>query len=324
VVDPRAEAFETRRVGDLVAFVGAGDLVVVNDAATLPASLEGTTASGEPIEVRLLASRGGSWRAVLFGEGDWRTRTEDRLAPPHVRVGDTLVFGDALRARVTSISGDPTSGRLLALRFEGTEDGFWSALYRHGRPVQYAHVAAPLALWHVQTPFAARPWASEMPSAARPLAWELILALRTKGARFASVTHAAGLSSTGNPALDGEMPLRESFELGPGTAEAVAGTRAAGGRVLAVGTSAVRALESAAALGVTSGETDLRIDGAHPLRAASALLTGMHEPGTSHDALLHAFAPDDLLARAHAAASAEGFLGHEFGDSMLIAAGALG
>jgi S-adenosylmethionine:tRNA ribosyltransferase-isomerase len=326
VVDPRARRFALRRVRDLAALAGARDLFVLNDSATLPASLRGETTAGEAVEARLLASRDGSWRAVLFGAGEWRTRTEDRPPPPPVRAGDTLVFSGGLDATVTALL-EP-SGRLVALRFAATGDRFWSALYRAGRPVQYAHIEAPLALWHVQTPFASRPWSSEMPSAARPLAWELVLALRAKGVRFAAVTHAAGLSSSGDALLDSAMPLRESFDVPAETAAAVNATRAAGGRVVAVGTSVVRALESAAAATATPsrgplrparGETDLRIDREHSLRVVDALFTGMHDPGTSHDALLHAFAPEGLLRSAHAEATAAGFLGHEFGDSMLIA-----
>jgi S-adenosylmethionine:tRNA ribosyltransferase-isomerase len=328
VVDPRADCFTFGRVADLAARVGPWDLVVVNDAATLPAALRGATSSGEPIEARLLASQGGTWRAVLFGAGDWRTRTEDRPAPPRVRVGDGLVFPGGLDAKVEAVS--TTSERLVDLRFAVEGDAFWSALYRAGRPVQYAHIAGPLALWHVQTPFGSRPWSSEMPSAARPLAWELLLALRARGARLATVTHAAGLSSSGDARLDAAMPLRESFEVSAAAAAGVNETRAGGGRVIAVGTSVVRALESAAArapgdpIAAAAGETDLVIDAAHRLRVVDALFTGMHDPGTSHDALLHAFAPEGLLRRAHAAAEARGFVGHEFGDSMLIAAAAPG
>ncbi len=320
VVDPSRGRFEAHRVRDLTQFVSARDLLVINDAATFPASLRGATAAGEAVEARLLLSREGAWRAVLFGAGDWRTRTEDRPPPPRVREGDALVF-TSLRARVERVLHP--SGRLVALRFEASDESLWSALYRHGRPVQYAHTRAPLALWHVQTPFASRPWASEMPSASRPLAWELVLALRARGARFATVTHAAGLSSTGDAGLDAALPLRESFDVGAETMRAIASTRAGGGRVIAVGTSVVRALESAARANASSGDTDLLVNEHHALSAVDALFTGMHEPGTSHDALLHAFAPAPLLSRAHAHALANGFLGHEFGDSMLIARGAL-
>jgi S-adenosylmethionine:tRNA ribosyltransferase-isomerase len=324
VVDPRASSFELTQVGALVDFLRPQDLVVVNDAATLPASLFGATEAGEPLEARLLASRDGTWRAVLFGAGDWRTRTEDRAPPPPLRSGDSIRFGEGLEAEVVRVLAS-LSRRLVDLRFTTGGDRFWSALYRAGRPVQYSHVAGPLSLWHVQTPFGSRPWASEMPSASRPLAWELVLGLRRKGIRFASLTHAAGLSSSGDPALDAAFPLRESFDVPAGTAAAVNAARAEGGRVIAAGTSVVRALESIAGeargrLRAARGETELIVDGSHRLRAVDALFTGMHDPGTSHDALLHAFASEDVLRRAHAEATAQGFLGHEFGDSMLILA----
>ena len=100
----------------------------------------------------------------------------------------------------------------------------------------------------MQVAYASRPWAAEMPSAGRPLRWELLLALRDRGVQLASVTHAAGLSATGDAALDAALPLAERFEVPAGTAQAVARTRETQGRVVAVGTSAVRALEGAAAL----------------------------------------------------------------------------
>ena len=217
--------------------------------------------------------------------------------------------------------------RLVVLRFEGSADAFWAGLYRHRRPVQYAHVAAPFALWHVQTPFASRPWASEMPSAARPLAWEVLLALRAKGASIARVTHAAGLSSTGDPRLDAKLPMRESFAVDAEAVRAVERARRQGGRILAIGTSAARAIESAAGYGrlvPAHGETALRIGPLHTLRAVDAILTGVHDAGTSHAELLEAFAPAALLARARESAEERGFLGHELGDSMLVLPGALG
>lgn len=161
--------------------------------------------------------------------------------------------------------------------------------------------------------------------------------MRARGVRFASITHAAGLSSTGDATLDAALPLRESYDVPVATAAAIAATRAQTpvGRVVAIGTTVVRALESAATATATgartrygtvtagSGDTDLRVGGGHPLRVVDAIFTGMHEPGTSHEALLQAFAPRDLLLRAFGQAQARGCLGHEFGDSMLVGAGML-
>ena len=113
----------------------------------------------------------GEWWAVLFGAGDWRTRTEDRPAPPRLAPGDRIAIGGDLTAEVRRV--DPSSSRLVALAFDREGGRLWAALYRHGRPVQYSHVRAPLALWHVQTGYATRPWAVELPSAGRTLTAEL-------------------------------------------------------------------------------------------------------------------------------------------------------
>jgi S-adenosylmethionine:tRNA ribosyltransferase-isomerase len=135
------------------------------------------------------------------------------------------------------------------------------------------------------------------------------------------VTHAAGLSSTGDPALDARLPLPERFEVAQATVDAVTETHARNGRVVAVGTTVVRALESAALGGplrAQSGDTGLRIGPGFRARVVDGLLTGMHEPDSSHFALLAAFAPRELLAAAHRHAEAVGYLGHEFGDVALV------
>ncbi|HET6896749.1 MAG TPA: S-adenosylmethionine:tRNA ribosyltransferase-isomerase [Vicinamibacteria bacterium] len=328
VVDPAAGKMADFAVGDLPSRLRAGDLLVVNDAATLPASLQAHAADGAPVEVRLLGpAEEGQWVAAVLGAGNWRWRTEDRPAPPTLPVGSTLTFRAAsdepapLRATVVGIS--EVSPRLLRLTFDRQGDALWSAVYRRGRPVQYSYVRAPLALWHVQTAYASRPWAAEAPSAGRPLTWRVLLEARRRGIALAAVTHAAGLSSTGEPALDAALPLPERFDVPEETVAAVTRARAAGGRVVAVGTTVVRALEGAAEAGgghlrAGEGRTSLRIDRAFRPRIVNGLLTGVHQPGESHFDLLQAFAPEPLLRRALAHAEQEGYLAHEFGDSCLI------
>ena len=322
-LDPRTRRRRDLRVGDLPELLDARDLVIVNDSATLPASLRGRLGDAA-IELRLAGRRvDGAWDAVLFGAGDWRTRTEDRPAPPAARVGDLLALGPELTARVEASSA--LSARLVAVRFEQAEDAFWSALYRHGRPVQYAYAAGPLELWHTQTPHASRPWSVETPSAGRPLEPSLLAALSRRGVAVATLTHAAGLSSTGDPALDGALPLPERYDVPAPTVAAIEGTRARRGRVVAVGTTVVRALEGCARahggrLVAGEGVTDLRIGAGFAPSVVSGILTGMHEPEASHFSLLEAFAPRALLAEAHAHAAQRGYLAHEFGDSMLILA----
>jgi S-adenosylmethionine:tRNA ribosyltransferase-isomerase len=166
-----------------------------------------------------------------------------------------------------------------------------------------------------------------MPSAGRPLSWEILLALRRKGVRCASLTHAAGLSSTGDPAIDAALPLAERYEIPAATVRAVTETRARGGRVVAVGTTVVRALEGAAlkdgGLRAGPGETDLIITPAFRPRVIDGILSGAHAAHESHFSLLAAFAGPNLLAAAAAHAERAGFLTHELGDSMLVLPGAL-
>jgi S-adenosylmethionine:tRNA ribosyltransferase-isomerase len=321
-LDRRSGELRDCKVGDLPSILNPGDVLVVNDAATLPGSLLGSTTGGLPIEARLVAALpDGAFRAVLFGAGDWRTPTERREPPPPVREADLLRFAPDLAARVERIL--PLSERLVDLRFDREGAALWSGLYSNGRPVQYSYAEAPFELWHVQVGYASRPWAAEMPSAGRPLRWELLLALRRRGIAIASITHAAGLSSTGDPGLDGALPLPERFEVPEATAEAISAARDRGGRVVAVGTSVARALEGAAlqdggVLRAGSGETDLFLGPGYRPLVTAGLLTGVHEKSASHYALLHAFAPADLLARASAHAEAAGYLSHEFGDSWLV------
>ncbi len=318
VVDPRAGRHRDATIRDLPRMLRRGDLIVVNDAATLPASLMGKTAEGEEVEVRLAARRADLWTCVIFGSGDWHTRTEDREAPPRLEPGDRIVFDEALSARVHAVH----SSRLLDVEFDPGGASFLRALYRLGRPIQYAYLSRPLPLWAVQTSYASRPWAVEMPSAGRPITWSLLLELGARGIAVAPLTHAAGLSSTGDRELDARLPLPELSDVPESTVLAILAARARGGRVIAVGTSVVRALEGRVArrgeLTAGEAETDLLIGPGFRRRVVDGLLTGMHEPTASHYALLGAFAPAPLLRAAYEHAARTGYLLHEFGDSNLI------
>jgi S-adenosylmethionine:tRNA ribosyltransferase-isomerase len=327
VVNPARGTFRDDLVSELESLLRPHDLLVLNDAATLPGSLVGWSPRG-PLEARLEGppSDEGLWPAVLFGAGSWRERTEDRRPPPQLEVGDRIQFEapgpeSGLAAEVVSVS--ELSPRLVEIRFDRDGAQLWRALFRVGRPVQYSYLRAPLPLWHVQTAFAGRPLAAEMPSAGRVLRVPLLRALRKKGVAIATVTHAAGLSSTGDPALDAALPLPE-LSLIPETAvAAVDEASGRGGRVVAVGTTVVRALEGARREGrlrAGANRTDLRIGPGFRPRVVTGLLTGLHEPGESHFELLQAFAPRSLLESALAYAREAGYLGHEFGDASLILA----
>jgi S-adenosylmethionine:tRNA ribosyltransferase-isomerase len=324
VVDAFGEITHSRRA-TFVEFLRPGDLVIANDAATLPASLRGEhVPSGDPVEVRLAGRHSLAaddvrrFFAVVFGAGDYRTRTEDRPLPPRLGPGDRFALGP-LRATVERLLGHP---RLVALRFDGTPDAIWAGLARHGRPIQYVHVPVPLALWDVWTVIAGPPVAFEPPSAGFALDWGVLAALRARGVAFATLTHAAGISSTGDDELDRRLPFDEPYRIPPGTAVAIRRVRARGGRVVAVGTTVVRALEHAAAVGgrVRAGEglATQRIGAATRLRVVDVILSGTHEPGTSHYELLRAFADDATLGRMSDEVAARDYRTHEFGDSVLI------
>ena len=290
-----------------------GDVVVVNDASTLPASIAARTSRDEAIEIRIasVTPEPDLFLAAILGAGDYRTPTEDRPRPPALVLGEILV-AKGIRARVEAFS--PISPNLVALRFEGPDPV--DQIFRAGKPVQYAHVPQPLALWDVTNPWASRPWAVEMPSAGRGLSIGALLKLRARGVKVVTLTHAAGLSATGDAAIDAALPLPERYDIPVSTIDAI--RRAT--RVVAVGTSVVRALESAALTGFLAGEgiTDLRIGPETRRHVVDAILTGTHEIETSHFELLQAFASRADLEGALAESEAAGLLGHELGDLWLI------
>jgi S-adenosylmethionine:tRNA ribosyltransferase-isomerase len=275
---------------------------------------------GQGIELRLVRSLPrDSWLVTVFGSGSWRQDTDARPEVADLAIGERLTVSPTLAAEVVNAR----HARTAEVRFNLTGAAFWQAVYQSGRPIQYRHVTDELPLWEVQTPFASRPWASEMPSAGQPLTWSVLLALRRRGVVLATLTHGAGISATGSAALDASLPWQERFDLPARTIMAIADTRRAGGRVIAVGTSVVRALEGCAAdnggrLQPGEGETDYRIGPATRRRIVDGLLTGMHEPTASHYDLLQAFAPIERWRSLYARAEAAGFRSHEFGDLTLI------
>jgi S-adenosylmethionine:tRNA ribosyltransferase-isomerase len=311
----------------LASLFGPGDLVIANDAATLPASLHGIhDASGEAIEVRLAAwvsiRDPTRFAAIAFGAGDHRTPTEQRMLPPNLSPRDRLTLGPLVAIVVPIVERPLDDPRLFQLRFLGDRATVIAGLARHGRPIQYAHVPEPLALWDVWTRIAADPIAFEPPSAGFALDWHTRAVWRRRGVDFATLTHAAGISSTGDPRLDLRLPLDEPYRIREHTAAAIRRARSKGRRIIAIGTSVVRALESAAnpdgSVRIGEGVARGRIVRETPLRVADAVLTGVHQPGDSHFELLRAFANDAVLRQMSEAFTRLGYRPHEFGDSVLI------
>ena len=310
---------------DLVSFIHRNDVVIANDAATLPASLRAIhERTGEVIEVRLAGRRSldpndvRHLNAVLFGAGNYRTRTEHRPLPPVVQVGDRLSIA-SITPVIESVLGH---ARYVELRFEASSAAVWELLATHGSPIQYAHVSQPLKLWDVWTPLAASPVAFEAPSAGFALDWSLLARLREKGATFATLTHAAGISSTGDAELDERLPFDEPYFIPSRTAAAIERACACGARIIAIGTTVVRALEHAASVHGRvmpgAGIATQRITAQTRLRVVDALLSGTHEIGTSHYELLRAFVADEALSKLTSELDAQNYVTHEFGDSILI------
>jgi S-adenosylmethionine:tRNA ribosyltransferase-isomerase len=324
VVDSQRNLIHVPRAA-FVEFLRANDVVIANDAATLPASLTGIhQQTGKRIEVRL-AGRPSldpmdvkRFSAVVFGEGDFHMRTEDRPLPPALKSGDTLLLGPLLG----TVEEVLDHSRLVSLLFSGTADEVWAGLARHGRPIQYSHMQTSLELWDVWTRIAGAPVAFEPPSAGFVLDWHVLTAIREHQATFATITHAAGISSTGDEELDRLLPFDEPYRIPATTAKAVEIARERGGRVIAVGTTVVRALEDAATddghLRAGEGLAKGRIGPTTRLRVIDAILSGTHEPGTSHYELLRAFLEDATLQHATEELDKRGYKTHEFGDSVLI------
>jgi S-adenosylmethionine:tRNA ribosyltransferase-isomerase len=333
LVDRETGAVRHHRFHELPRLLEPGDLVVVNDSRTLPASLLGRTTAGTPLEVRLAARDPGPgpaaerWAALPLGvPGDGgdpaSVPTDARPPAPTLEAGDRLVFAGGLTATVLGHHEEASS--LVWLAFDAGGERLAQALHRAGRPVRYAYVPRPWPLHHYQTLFAAGPGSAEMASAGRPFTVQTLRDLRDRGIGLATISLHAGLSTYGDPATDRRFVPAEPYLVPEATAAALAGARAAGGRVVAVGTTVVRALETAAAQGTVragAGVTRLRIDAGHRLRAVDGLLTGLHEPEASHLDLLAAFVDRAALERAYAAALQEGYLWHEFGDVCLVLPG---
>lgn len=292
-------------------FLRAGDLLVVNDSRTLPALLRAHDEQGEPVEVRLAHRRSEDLWDVLLLSG----RT-------HVgHAGMMLDFGEGLRARV--LSRRPDLPFLWRMKFETCCTELLDLIYRLGEPVRYTYVANALPLDLYQTVYASQPGSVEMPSAGRPLTWELLLRLKRQGIALAALSLHTGLSSTRDDAVDATHPnYDEEFHVPAETAARVNQTRAQGGRIVAVGTTVVRALETVArddgTVEAARGWTRLHITAGTKLRVVDGLLTGLHEPQASHLDLLSAFVEPARLQEAYQECLARGYLWHEFGDMNLI------
>jgi S-adenosylmethionine:tRNA ribosyltransferase-isomerase len=295
------------RFRELPRFLRAGDLLVVNTSATLPASLPARL-DGEELELHLSTPVDGArWVIEL--------RTAERMPFRGARAGARLELPAGAHAEL--LAPYLGSSRLFVARLSLCQPVV-EYLRRHGSPIRYLHTPDEWPLDAYQTVFALHPGSAEMPSAGRPFSADVVTELVARGVLVAPLTLHAGVSS-----LElGESPYPERYRVPAETARLVNAVRGWGGRVIAVGTTVVRALETVSEPDgtVTAGEglTSLVVTPERGLRALDGLLTGWHEPRSSHLQLLEAAAGPELLRRSYEAAAAHGYRFHEFGDSHLI------
>jgi S-adenosylmethionine:tRNA ribosyltransferase-isomerase len=290
------------RFNELPALLSAGDLLVVNISETLPAALTATRADSSEFALHLSTRQRGDIWVV-----------EPRKTAPTAGERVSLPAG----AAATFTAPYRESHRLWEARLEFP--GPWLAyLHRWGKPIAYPYVSREWPLEVYQTVYASRPGSAEMPSAGRAFSPRVLEALHEKGVRIDPIVLHTGVSSLEKD----EPPYKEWFEVPQDTVDAIHRTKAMGGRVIAVGTTVVRAVESSAdasgQLIASRGWTELVVTPERGVRFVDGLLTGFHEPKASHLAMLEAIAGRAHLRKTYEAALEKGYLWHEFGDLHLI------
>ena len=309
LVSPGAGEPVHARFADLGAFLRSGDLLVVNTSATIPAAFDGRLPSGEPIVVHLSGEMpdhtwlveirqpaGGATAPLTFGPGD-----VDLFSGGRVRLLTPFARSRRLWVAMLDIAGS-------VLEYAG----------RYGRPIRYRYVERDWPIGYYQSIFSAEPGSAEMPSAARPFTGRVVADLTRRGVAFAALRLDTGVSS-----LEGhEPPYPERYEVTPRTASTVNAVRADGGRVIALGTTVVRALATVtdrdALVHPGSGWTEIVVSPESPVGSVDGLITGWHEPEASHLMMLEAIADRPVIERAYRAALEVGYLWHEFGDTHLL------
>lgn len=308
-----------RRFRDLPSALAPGDLLVVNTSSTAPAAVDGTRSDGRPVTVHVsgpVPDVPDRWVVELRTPG--RERVHDG------RSGEVVTLPGGAHAVLVAAHPDPSAATSRLWRAMIATDGpFLRWLERIGGPITYSYLRAAPGIGDFRT-VVAKPGrefpSAEMPSAGRPLTRDVLARLAARGVGVAEIVLHTGVSSL----EAGETPLPERYRVPARTADAVNTARAAGRRIVAVGTTVTRALETVAAddgsVRAGSGWTELVLGPDRPARTVDGLVTGWHEPQASHLLLLEAVAGGETVAAAYGSALAEGYLWHEFGDSCLLLA----
>ncbi|WP_286230369.1 S-adenosylmethionine:tRNA ribosyltransferase-isomerase [Neobacillus mesonae] len=308
VLDRRSGAVSHDHFFHLNHYLEPGDLVILNNSRTIPAVLQaewlrGPALIAPKIEVRLARRRHDeTWEALI-------------VAAP-VKIKDRLTFSTGLSATVVS---EKQNSPLKVIQFSKKGPDLFNSIYELGEPVRYEYIRHPWSLDYYQTVFASHPGSVEMPSAGRAFSWELLFKLKQQGIGVDFIQLHTGLSYL----LDDQWHQKpeenvEEYHIPEQTMERILKTKAAGKKVIAVGTTVVRTLETAARNGILSGMTNLYVHRDFPLKIADGILTGFHEPRASHLDMLSSFITEPHLLHAYEQAIEAGYLWHEFGDMNLI------
>ncbi|HEU5368884.1 MAG TPA: S-adenosylmethionine:tRNA ribosyltransferase-isomerase [Ktedonobacterales bacterium] len=310
---------EHRRFYQIVEYLKPGDVVVLNVSRTVPAALPGVTDDGQEIELRLSAQRstngnggGRIWQAVF--------KPDEAV----IKSGMRLSFGDGALAAVVRQQREDIS-KLWEVAFDPTGRPISSWLETLGRPIKYDYVPERWGLDYYQTVYAAVPGSAEMPSAGRAFTPELLEEIQRKGVALAQIILHTGVSNIDieTEQVEQHTMYEEWYQVSPEAAETINRARASGGRVVAIGTTPTRALETVTdeqgIVHAGEGWTSLYITPGYRFKAIDVLLTGLHEAKSTRLVLATAFTGDQaLVLRAYNKAIAQGYLWHEFGDLSLI------
>jgi S-adenosylmethionine:tRNA ribosyltransferase-isomerase len=310
-------------------FLRPNDCLVLNASRTLPAAIPALLINPSGPNLK---SSAGAWSSEVplklrlarhWADDTWSILALNSMDEPFIGnlENQSLGLGPELIAKV--LERDPIIDRLWKIRFSQSGPELMDSLCRLGSPIRYWYVSAPWDLDYYQTVYAREPGSMEMPSAGRAFSWKLLLGLRAKGINIAFVILHASLSSYMDEAYDaGHPPSEEPLVIGQVAAETINCSKAKGGRIIGVGTTVVRALETVAnqqgRIKSMEGHTRLRITEEHDLKIVDGLITGLHEPMASHLDLLSAFLSKSHLANLYQKALEEKYLWHEFGDANLI------
>ena len=306
----REEGNQHARFNQLGEFLEPGDVVVVNTSSTLPAAVDGVR-NGQPVTAHFSTPlEDGSWVVELRTAGG-------ELPLFDASPGDRVYLKDRGSLLLTGSYAADRRNR-LSIAVPDLDRPVGELLSEVGRPISYGNLTTRWPLGMYQTVFARHAGSAEMPSAGRPFTDALVTRLITSGISLAPITLHAGVSSQ----EAGELPLPERLTVPPATARLVNHTRRNSGRVIAIGTTVTRALESAAdedgRVSAAKGWTELVLGPGRPARVVDGLVTGWHPPEASHLMLLEAVAGRRMVQKAYDDASESGYLWHEFGDSCLF------